>query len=272
MSLEVVNGMPAIVVDGEARVLAALPPAPDEVNQFRAYGAIYPTLPADQWRECDYRWYGIKTKNQGQTSSCTGHAGVTAFQYHRAIAGMPPRELSATFVYAHVNGGQDQGASVSSIMSVLQQRGTCPAEMCTLQQLFLPQIQQSAHQAAQDYKLNEAFICRTWQELCSAVTLFGPVSLGIVIGRNFARLNSAGVAPQPDVAVGGHALAGVGLKVINNAWHILLHNSWGSNFGFEGGFCYINEYHTRQMLDGFALIRPRESDRKDDGDEPPVVP
>jgi hypothetical protein len=272
MPLNYINGVPVIEITGVTRALAALPPNLRLKTAFRSFKTVYPVVPRGQWHPVDYRWCEIKTKDQRQHGSCTGHASSTALEYHRQIAGMPKVELSATFPYAQANGGQDQGASVSGMMEILTQVGTCTAAECGVEQIFKNQIPPSAYETAKKFQLQEALSCRSFDEFGSALLKFGPVALGIVVGQNFARLDRNGIAPLPDVAAGGHALAGVGLKQINGQWYILIHNSWGTSFGFDGGFAYIGERHCMRMLDGFGLIVPRESKDLTDGDEPPVVP
>lgn len=271
MPVEVINNLPAVEIAGGWRVLAALRPSLELRTAFARFSARYPVVPRDAWRDVDYSWHGIRTRDQRSTSSCTGHAIQAAFMTLRAAAGMPKVELSATFPYAQVNGGVDRGASVSALLRVLMQLGTCTEAECTLDQLFKNQISVQAYKTAEDYRLQEGFACRTFDEFASSLVLGFTGAIGIMVGQNFGRLDRNGVAPLPDVAIGGHALAIVGLKKLGGEWHLKLHNSWGENFGFDGGYCYISERHTQRLLDGFALVIPRESAREDDRDEPPDV-
>lgn len=263
------HGLPIIETKNGEFLLGAIRPDPVVKGSFQAYSSKYPIVPRAQWREVDYRFYKSPTWNQGRHGSCAGHASTKAFDYHRRIAGMKPIELSPTFVYAQLNGGQDRGASVSACMQVLGQIGTCTRQECGVDQIFQNQIPRSAWTTAQGYKLQQAFVIRTFDELGSALTLFGPAAIGILIGQNFGRLDGQGVAPLPVVTVGGHAITAVGLKQIQGQWCPLIQNSWDVQFGFDGGFAYITERHTYRMFDGFALVIPKESGDIEKDDEPP---
>ena len=271
MAIEYVNGLPAIEVNGRLRLLASHRPDAVLRSSFKTFAGAQKVLPRAQWAARDLRYLGSKTKDQGQHGSCSGHASVKALDVGRRLAGFPNVELSSTFPYAQLNGGADNGASVSANMNVLTSIGTCVESMCGVDQIFKRQIPQEAYTDAKIHRAQEAYALRTFDDFGTALTLGYACAIGIMIGQNFARLDSNGVAPLPDVTVGGHALAVVGLAVIRNEWVLLLQNSWSESFGFDGGFCYITERHTYRMLDGFALVIPRESEAKGD-DEPPPVP
>lgn len=271
MAIETTNGLPVLTIHGQRRILAAKRPDRFAASNFKSFSSIQSALPRSQWVARDYRNFGSPTKDQGQHGSCSGHAGVKAFDVGRRIAGMPNIALSSTFPYSQLNGGRDNGASVSDNMLVLMRTGTCLESTCGVDQIFTRQIPRTATQEAANYKLQEAYVLRTFDDFGTALTLGYTAAIGIMIGENFARLDANGIAPLPVTTIGGHAMGVVGLAKINGQWVLLLQNSWGSTFGFGGGFCYITESHTTQMLDGFAVIVPKESPASGD-DEPPVVP
>ncbi len=273
-SIETINNLPAIQDNkGEFRVLGSLTPSQELRGAFRTFaGAGYPELARKNWKPVDYRSFRRPTKDQKQLSACAGFSAALALEYHRVIAGMPPVKLSGTYPYAYVNGGKDQGASLSAILKVQAEVGNALESDFGIDKYYLKQISPEVKKSALDNRIQEGIKCRNFDEICSALCLYGPTPLGIAIGRNFSKLNKKGVCPLPDVSVGGHAITGVALDFFDAAWHNLIQNSWTESWGFDGGFGWLTEGHFQQLVDGFVCVMPRESDRTDDGDEPPVVP
>lgn len=272
MAIEMIDGLPAPKYKGEYRKLGALPPAPQDKAKFRAFRNHFQRLPRSRWVKRDFRSYGAKTENQGKKGSCSCQSAVKAFDVLRRASGMKPADLSGTFGYAQINGGRDQGASVSANMEVLMRMGACLRTQVGDDQIYKQQIPREAYQTALDYRLQEAFLLRTFDDFGTALTIGHTAAIGIAIGENFANLDRRGIAPLPNITVGGHAMAVVGLDVIDGDWVLLLQNSWDEDFGFDGGFCYITESHTRAMLDGFALVLALESGKPGLDDVPPPVP
>jgi len=253
MPLQYIGGVPCIDGGGEVRKLAALPPPPAMLAQAPRFSAFAAPDPST-WKDFDLSdIVSIAIRNQSQYGSCTGHAGIAVEDIVRQKMGLEPVLLSCTFPYAHVNGGRDNGASVSSILKVLKEIGTCTNAECGTDQIYKQQIPQSAFKTAEKFKIEEAFLCRSFDELCEAINRGFPVAFGIMIGQNFNRLSADGIAPLPDMIAGGHALAGVGLKKHNGGWLIKTQNSWGTRWGING-FCYLTRGHFNNMVDGYAIM------------------
>jgi len=253
MPLQYIDGLPCIDGGGEVRKLAALPPPPAMLAQATRFSSFAAPDPST-WKDCDLsEIVSITIRNQGQYGSCTGHAGIAIEDLIRQKMGLEPVLLSCTFPYAHVNGGRDNGASVSSILKVLKEIGTCTHAECGTDQIYKQQIPQSAFKTAEKFKIEEAFLCRSFEEICEAINRGFPVAFGIMIGQNFNRLSAEGVAPLPDVIAGGHALAGVGLKKQRGGWLIKTQNSWGTRWGING-FCYLTRGHFDNMVDAYAIM------------------
>jgi len=65
------NGQPAIVIDGQPRLLAAMPRPAGMLPLFQSWSeAGMPVLPESQWQESDLSWLPVKIKDQGQHGSC----------------------------------------------------------------------------------------------------------------------------------------------------------------------------------------------------------
>lgn len=247
-----IDGLPALEAAGEYRKLAAMKPEPELLATMQRFSSVMSVDPST-WKDCDYSFYGSPIRDQKSFGSCTGQAGVTAMDYLRRKEGEENISLSATFPYAQVNGGRDRGASVSQVLKVLEQIGTCTDAECSTDQIFKNQIQQSAYQTAKKYRVRESFLCRTFEELCEGVNRGFIGACGIRVGQNFNRLNGDGIAPLPDVEIGGHALCVVGLKKWRgNTWLLKIQNSWSARWGLNG-FCYLTKGHFDRMVDGYMI-------------------
>lgn len=255
MAVTYVHGVPCINGGGQVRKLAALKPTDEDKAHFktRLFSSVMAPDPSS-WRECDLSIYKSPMRNQEHHGSCTGHAGVTAIDIVRRAMGQAPVLLSCTFPYSLVNGGRDQGASVSSILRVLEKYGTCTHAECGTDQIFKNQYPQTVYETAKKYMAQEAFLCRNFEEVCEAVNKGFPVPFGIQIGQNFNQLNSDGVCPPPDTVVGGHALCGVGLKKSRTGtWLLKFQNSWTEQWGLMG-FAYLSKGSFDNMVDAYAIM------------------
>lgn len=267
MTVQYVGGIPCIDAAGKLRKLAAFKPAVADkdhfkLKQFSAMRAVDPS----QWKACDLSSFKSPIRDQATHGSCTGHAGVAALDIVRRQAGDEPVLLSCTFPYSLVNGGRDNGASVSSVLKVLEQVGTCTFAECGTDQIFQNQYPQSCFETAKKYKAVQAFMCNSFEELCEAVNQGFPVAFGIEIGQNFSRLSDDGVCPPPMTVIGGHALCGIGLKQSRTGtWLIKFQNSWTAQWGL-GGYAFLSKGSFDNYVDGYAIMYAEA-----DNPPPPVV-
>jgi hypothetical protein len=254
MAVRYIDGVPCIDGGGEIRKLAAMPPPPQMLATAKQYTADYMAPDPSTWADFDFAdILTLIIRNQSQYGSCTGHAGVTATDIILRKIGSDVPLLSCTFPYAQVNGGRDNGASVSSILKVLTQLGTCTHAECGTDQIYKQQIPQSAYATAKKYQVTEAFLCRTYNEIVDAINRGFPVPLGIQVGNNFSRLDNNGIAPLPDMAIGGHALCGIGIKQYRGEWLVKVQNSWDTRWGMKG-CCYLTRSHFIHMIDAYAIM------------------
>jgi hypothetical protein len=250
--------LPVMNILGVDRKLAALSPSPQHARIGRVFKEVHEVVDPASWTDTDLsQTYKTPIRDQGQHGSCTGHAGVTALTYALEQAGVEPPLLSCTFPYGLVNGGQDNGASVSSILQVLLQTGTCTEAVVPEALIYQNQFPQNAWTDAQNWMAAEFLKIATYEELCQAISLGYPTAFGIRVGRNFSNLNAQGVCPLPNMVIGGHALCGVGLKkTFNDSWLVKFQNSWTANWGLSG-FAYLTRGHFDQLIDAYAITHPK---------------
>lgn len=267
---ESISNLSAIKFDGTYRVLGCISETAESKKKFQKFGSNFAApLDQTQWKESDSEWYNLPIWNQLQTGSCVAQSCGMGVQFCRAQEGKPFIDLSPWYLYGLINNGVDKGAMISDALNALMQYGICPQADLSPGVMYKNQFPQKAFDDAVNYKLQQAYHCDTFEEICSAITLGFMCPLGIYVDQNFANLNSDGIAPIPRAMNGGgHALLGIGLKKYNGSWIIKVRNSWGNKFGLNG-CCYLTKSHFQIMAtDAFAIqsILDNSTDNN-----PPVV-
>lgn len=251
-----VSNLPSVYFDGTYYVLACLPETEESIKDFPVFGALLAApLDPSQWQEIDLQWYGNPIWDQGMTSSCTGHGTTAGMQMCYMQSGRPLVQFNPFFIYGLVNGGRDAGAMISDCLKALIQYGTCPHDDLQQGMMFQNQFPQKAFDDAKRFRLERAYKCGSFEEICSAISLGFVCPLGIYVDQGFMRLDSEGVSSLPSgMQGGGHCILGMGLKKSSRyGWLIKIQNSWGNRFGMNG-FAYIHKGHFQKMNpDAFAI-------------------
>lgn len=271
-----ISSLPAVKFDGVYRVLAALESPPEALAAFPRFsqrlGAA--PLPDSQWGEIDLSWYANPIWDQGMTSSCVGQAVTAGTQLVNLQMGRPKVEFDPYFTYAWINGGRDAGSFISDALKSLQTNGACLKGDLPSGAMFQNQLTQQAVENGKRFRLSLAYHCKSFEEICSAITLGFVSPLGIYVDDNFSRLDSEGVSGTPMGGQGGgHAILGLGLKKSSRyGWLIKIQNSWGPRFGNKG-YSYIHKGHFQRMHPDAFAIQMMIEDPKDNSpeDEVPVV-
>lgn len=236
--LHKLSGLPMHDDGQQWRVLGCLPST--KTFSLPDFGATIPVQPESNWDETAVDISGVPVFNQGQHGSCTGHGSVTAFSFAWWLSGQAAYQFSPTSVYARINGGKDQGAMVGDALMALQQYGTCFMNQFGEDMIYTSQMSSDAVKTASRFRVSEAYRLRSWEEMCTALTMGLMVVSGMAVGNNFSNLDSNGVCPVPDQVAGGHCLAHYGLKKVNGTWVALTRNSWGKSWGMNGN-CLIQK-------------------------------
>jgi len=248
-----ISNLPAIKFDGEYRVLGCIPSSDESLFGFPMFGDQM-GLAAAEWQEIDMSWLNPPVLDQKATSACTAFASNGGMHVCTLKTGKPLTEFNPFFTYGLINGGKDAGAMISQTLSELMASGACPKEFLPAGLMYQNQFPPQAFENAKRFRLEKAFRCATFEEICSAISLGFVCPLGILVGSNFPQLDSDGVAPLPNRGGGGHAILGVGLKKSQKyGWLIKILNSWSIRFGMKG-YCYIHKGHFQFMRpDAFAI-------------------
>jgi hypothetical protein len=224
------------------------------------------------------REFAPPQRNQSKYGSCVGQATVNAFATAKKKSAPTDKFdlLSATFVYGHINGNRDQGARVGDAVLAITEVGTCFDKQVPTDMIYKSQFPKAAFDTAKRFRALEAYKLKSFEDLCTALSLGVPCVSGIAVGQNFTRgiLKANGVAPMPDTIVGGHAMAHLGLKKIDGKFSVDTYNSWGASWGMNG-WCYLQKEHWSPgfgfPFDAFAIYSVIDDSQDEDDSPPPIT-
>jgi len=164
--------------------------------------------------------------------------------------------FSPAFIYNQINGGRDDGSSISDAMSLVVDKGV-PIwnAMPYNSKDFKSQPSSNALKIASQYKAKEFMRVRYNEpdEIKAQLSKGRPVVVGILIYENFYNLkgkevyNKAGGAP-----LGGHAITIVGYNDSDKTFKFI--NSWSEQWG-DKGYGYIDyKWFSRVCQAAYVMI------------------
>lgn len=232
------NDIPWILVNGEKRYLACLP-KPEDTSLFCAFGDKNPLVPESEWRDVDYSWADKDNwEDQRNCSGCVGWSAVQLFRIAWALAnpGLPIPKFSPAFVYGLINGGRDAGAMVYDSIKAMTEYGVSLKDHVPDGMIFRRNFPQAAFETAKRFRVSDGYLCRSLEEIDSALQLGFVVSIGVRINNSLHNLDSEGIAAKRGRgSIGGHAMSLVGYKKHPRRGRIrLMKNSWGRGWGMNG--------------------------------------
>lgn len=260
-------GFPSIYFDGYYRVLSHVP---SPKNDLPIFGENFAGAAAPALRDIDLSWESHRILNQKNTSSCVAHATTTGMEILYKQRLNTEKNFNPFFMYALINGGSDDGAYISDAMSASMKYGICEIGAFPSDRVYYQrQLTKAAYENAARFKLDQAYKCTSFDQICQALNLGFVVNIGILVGSNFTSVDSEGIAPLSKGGGGGHSMLACGLKYHNKyGWLVKVQNSWGVNFGVNG-YCYLRkEAFGGRDLDCFAfqgvLDDPKDPNTEDD--------
>lgn len=219
---------------------------PDELKFAAAppFDQANTLLSENEWEEHDdYAQFTPPIEAQ-QNNNCTNAAISSCAEALGASQGMKLTRRSWSYLYAHENGGRDQGASCRHVAKRLRDGDGLPAaSVWPDEKIFLPrgEVAQVVLDSAAECQALEIFQIFDWKGVMSALTQRFVVYFGISCGRAFFQTRKDGKTPSWDGSMrNGHAmwLRGITKKFGDN--RAVCVNSHGKGFG-DNGVCYIDE-------------------------------
>lgn len=222
---------------------------PDEdLDYIRKGGLVFtPSRAFGAPEEFDTRSI-IAVENQGQTSSCVGHATSSlmeacAWLAARSAGDVAPEQFSRWYAYLQAQKqsgffGSDQGATISGAAKGMKDKGCCFERTLPFPGRYVKTIPREADVEADKFKIRSHANMTGHADVFGFMAgNFGGVEIGISWTSRLA--NSNGVIELADVKGngGGHALLlfGWSKRVDSQGRHyVWLHNSHGKSWGNGG--------------------------------------
>jgi len=229
--------------DVRDRLASSLLPAAEA--EYVAKAKEYWVIPKDK----------IKVLDQGASSMCTGFTAVQPIKHFNFVETGKLEDFSPAFTYADRDPADYQGEGDHLRNTLKQIRkngvsylkdfdfiGTYPESVLRYNNLSV-----AVKDRARSFKIKSYYYINMFanqQEALKVLDKYGVMlPAAIPLYQSFTKAYSnGGIVPIPNAETekfyGGHAIAIVGYKFINNKLHYIIVNSWGTEHG-DGGFYYI---------------------------------
>jgi hypothetical protein len=242
------EAMEAIYSGGDWRILGSRPTPEGTRATFPTYRAgKNPVIPRDQWVAVNRPRTEVPILDQDGRGSCVGQGAATAMMLARSIADLAHQPLSAPYIYALINGGQDNGAIPGDAARLIMQRGVCLLPEFPESKYLASQIPASAHETALRFRALEVYRCMNFDEAVSAFLVGFSLFDTVCCGPQFNNLSAEGVPPVTR-GPGNHCVSwGDELRrSVAGKWISQRRNSWGYNWGVDGCYYQAEEHCTQQ--------------------------
>lgn len=245
------TGLPAVMVDGEPKLLACLQTDPQVRQMFRSYADLKHEAP--EVRNISFRdqFSDMFLLNQRSHGSCVGFSSAGALMECRAMAGYTFQRLSGAYTYSFINGGRDQGASIGDSLNSLQKNGTCLESTVGWDEIYRNATKKGDEEAKR-FKIDEGYRIESYDEALQAIMNGFVIVYAVMVGSSFDSLDSEDVVGY-DRGPGNHAVHANGIY-ISQKWGPCLdsRNSWGS-WGKNGWFRTARKHWESVQQDAYAI-------------------
>lgn len=223
----------------------------DRVFQIHSGAAPEPAI-------VDLRSWSGPVKNQGQEGSCTANSGASYVEwvnrkYLNRVPVLSAQDLYANELLADGDFPQDNGSEPRTTCKVLTSKGVCEESLYPYVAGEILQPTPAQDQNGLMYKFDR------YHRLTGSVDVIAclgnstpwPVLVAFNVAASFEsnQVATTGVYnPQPgEQIVGGHQTLAVGydigvvetLRPKGSLPSVLIQNSWGSDWGWQGGFFWM---------------------------------
>lgn len=218
------------------------------------------------------RYAGSKfIRNQGPYGACNGFSTAAGLSRHRELRGEPYVCLSGADAYSQMNGGQDNGSTLSDGMIVFE-NGIAPESLVPYNQIYTSQISSEAKAARARFAGTVAYPIDSEDEMATACILGRLIIVAVNANNAFMNEDGDGLN-QGSNGVGNHStlVQDVRLGRDGNIWYDMA-NSWDVSY-CQGGYTWLSfSKHLRQTIQNhrFWVIVDSKDDTGDNS-SPPVA-
>lgn len=186
--------------------------------------------------------------NQLSFGSCNGWGTSEVISRGRYRRGFRDGliKLSGSYLYAWMNGNQDNGSNLSDGLRMAELHGAPPQSLVPANLIYRRQMPPTADAEAAKHKGFRLTPLLTLRALRTALAKQDPCVVAIHAGSNFQRLNSQGIAGV-DSGRGNHAVCCDDLCLIGGKEVFDMPNSWGLSYGINGR-SYLTADHFAQTM------------------------
>lgn len=203
---------------------------------------ITPMFTKDQLRPMSTKHFDPPVWRQRE-NSCCAFSAVDLLESTLRMLHQIKIRLSVGWVYGHINGQQDAGATLESAMRFLTQWGAPTAGTigfdaqgrCLWRKRDWAGKEDAAKKEGLEFRFDEIYRCPTIQHAYSALLAGFQVQLGMAWDDHGTDADGWMVA-NPRRNVGGHAIkmSGIGYRDAGEHWGPEIKNSHGTGFGVNG--------------------------------------
>jgi len=196
---------------------------------------------------------------QGNLNSCVGWAtayAMKSYQEHVEKSARPfskdSSAFSPSFLYNQINGGRDEGSTLSDAGALLTKIGAVPLSVMPYTDNYRAKpsdkqlSQASAWKAASFQLIRPQEIDAMKEYLRQGI----PVVIGMEVRQDFVDYRSGIYKSSKGASLGGHAMCILGFDDSKQAFKLI--NSWSTQWG-EKGYAWI-DYQTFQSLNKAAMV------------------
>lgn len=250
----------ATLPDGTVRRLGLKPADMNVMRVAPQYADAFPKIPESQWptKGGGLRAYMPFVEDQNGYGSCGGHGSsaalTAAWNYQFGEASKPSFHFSPVYLYGLVNGGRDNGSTPQDLRQALLDNGCCLISTVPEKDIYSRNYPASAATEASRFKVAQAPVITTFEEVATAAVREQATFSGIFCGNNF-NPDANGLLPEWDRRqVGGHCIGTFGeLEKINSRWGVWFLNSWGTGWG-KGGWAWMPRSYFDGGLPAFGAV------------------
>lgn len=156
---------------------------PGESCPMLSAAAGFDVIPRSEWATWIGRSANLSSAvwsifNQESVGSCASESVCGGFKICRELAGLPKVEFNPLGIYGRVNGGSDNGSTLSDNLTFLRDKGAFPESIWPRSKGWRANPSQEAYDAAKNYRLDEFFEVSNWDEFATALLRGWPVYYG----------------------------------------------------------------------------------------------